>query len=145
MGFMAPGMRTSTDVILATTRELSISQVCVNVGIVFCQKYISYCYLDDIVQLRVMAPCAVLSGFIGVGFGHLASKGSFFLPSISPAFSSIFILIFVASYRFSPFHIPGMAPVDSLGSSCLAIGATLGAGVQALVQVADTLSNSRLL
>lgn len=144
MGLMAPGMRSSTDIILATTRELSISQVCANGGIYAEAIGLTITLMMLFAQLRVMAPCAVLSGFIGVGFGHLASRGSFFLPSISPAFSSIFILIFVASFRFSPFHIPELAPFDSLGSSCLAIGTTLGAGAQAIVQV-DILSNDCLV
>lgn len=46
-----------------------------------------------ILQLQIMAPVAMLSGLIGIGFGTLNAADSYFLPSISPLFSSITIVV----------------------------------------------------
>ncbi|MBP0012690.1 MAG: murein biosynthesis integral membrane protein MurJ [Roseofilum sp. SBFL] len=43
-------------------------------------------------QLRIMAPLALLAGWIGIGFGTLNAGDRYFLPSISPLFSSLTIL-----------------------------------------------------
>jgi putative peptidoglycan lipid II flippase len=45
-----------------------------------------------IVQFRIMAPMAVLAGLIGIGFGTLNAADQYWLPSISPIFSSITVL-----------------------------------------------------
>ncbi|MCZ0900652.1 lipid II flippase MurJ, partial [Microcoleus sp. HI-ES] len=39
-------------------------------------------------QFRIMAPMALLSGLIGIGFGTLNAADMYWLPSISPLFSS---------------------------------------------------------
>jgi putative peptidoglycan lipid II flippase len=44
-------------------------------------------------QLRIMAPMAILAGFIGIGFGTLNAADQYWLPSISPLLSSVTILI----------------------------------------------------
>lgn len=44
-------------------------------------------------QLRVMAPMAVLAGLIGIGFGTLNAADQYWLPSISPLFSSVTVLV----------------------------------------------------
>ena len=44
-----------------------------------------------ILQLRIMAPMALLAGLIGIGFGTLNAADSYLLPSISPLFSSAVI------------------------------------------------------
>jgi putative peptidoglycan lipid II flippase len=46
-----------------------------------------------IVQLRIMAPIAVLAGLIGIGFGTLNAADQYWLPSISPLFSSAAVLV----------------------------------------------------
>jgi putative peptidoglycan lipid II flippase len=46
-----------------------------------------------IVQFRIMAPMAVLAGLIGIGFGTLNAADQYWLPSISPIFSSITVLV----------------------------------------------------
>ena len=46
-----------------------------------------------ILQLQIMAPVAMLAGLIGIGFGTLNASDSYLLPSISPLFSSITIVI----------------------------------------------------
>jgi putative peptidoglycan lipid II flippase len=40
-------------------------------------------------QFRIMAPMALLSGLIGIGFGTLNAADMYWLPSISPLFSSV--------------------------------------------------------
>ena len=47
-------------------------------------------------QLRILTPCIPLSGFIGLSFGALNSRGKFFLSSISPAITSITTVFFIA-------------------------------------------------
>ena len=42
-------------------------------------------------QLQIMAPLALLSGLIGIGFGTLNVSNQYLLPSISPLFSSLVI------------------------------------------------------
>jgi len=44
-------------------------------------------------QLQIMAPMAVLAGLIGIGFGALNAADAYWLPSISPLFSSLTVLI----------------------------------------------------
>ena len=43
-------------------------------------------------QFRIMAPLAFLAGLIGIGFGTLNSADHYWLPSISPLFSSTAII-----------------------------------------------------
>ncbi|MGF1498076.1 MAG: murein biosynthesis integral membrane protein MurJ, partial [Elainellaceae cyanobacterium] len=44
-------------------------------------------------QLRIMSPVALFAGLIGIGFGTLNAANQFWLPSISPLFSSSAVLI----------------------------------------------------
>ncbi len=44
-------------------------------------------------QLQIMAPLALLAGLIGIGFGTLNAADQYLLPSISPLFSSLAIVI----------------------------------------------------
>ena len=46
-------------------------------------------------QLRILTPCIPLSGFIGLSFGALNSRRKFFLSSISPAITSVTIIVFI--------------------------------------------------
>ncbi|HIK45490.1 MAG TPA: murein biosynthesis integral membrane protein MurJ, partial [Leptolyngbyaceae cyanobacterium M65_K2018_010] len=46
-----------------------------------------------VLQLRIMAPMALLAGLIGIGFGALNADNQFWLPSISPIFSSGAVLV----------------------------------------------------
>lgn len=46
-----------------------------------------------ILQLRIMAPLAVFAGLIGIGFGTLNASNQYWLPSISPLFSSLTVVI----------------------------------------------------
>ena len=44
-------------------------------------------------QLQIMAPMAMLSGLIGIGFGTLNASDQYWLPSISPLISSVAVII----------------------------------------------------
>jgi putative peptidoglycan lipid II flippase len=46
-----------------------------------------------VLQLRIMAPMALLAGLIGIGFGTLNADNQFWLPSLSPIFSSGTVLL----------------------------------------------------
>ena len=46
-----------------------------------------------ILQLQIMSPVAMLAGLIGIGFGTLNAADSYLLPSLSPLFSSITIVV----------------------------------------------------
>jgi len=43
-------------------------------------------------QLQIMAPMAVLAGLIGIGFGTLNASDQYWLPGISPLFSSLAVI-----------------------------------------------------
>ncbi len=47
-------------------------------------------------QLRILTPCIPLSAFIGLSFGALNSRNKFFISSISPAFTSLIIILFIS-------------------------------------------------
>jgi putative peptidoglycan lipid II flippase len=49
-----------------------------------------------VLQVRIMAPLALLAGLIGIGFGTLSAVDSYLLPSISPLLSSITLTFGVA-------------------------------------------------
>lgn len=44
------------------------------------------------VQLRIMAPLAVLAGLIGIGFGTLNAAGQYMVPALSPLLSSLTVI-----------------------------------------------------
>ena len=46
-----------------------------------------------VAQLRILAPLAVLAGWIGIGFGVLTARNQYWLPSVSPMFSSVSVLL----------------------------------------------------
>lgn len=46
-----------------------------------------------VLQLRIMAPMALFAGLIGIGFGTLNADDQYWLPSISPIFSSLTVLV----------------------------------------------------
>lgn len=43
-------------------------------------------------QLQIMAPMAVMAGLIGIGFGTLNAANQFWLPAVSPLFSSVTVI-----------------------------------------------------
>lgn len=88
-----------------------------------------------IVQLRIMAPIAVLAGLIGIGFATLNAADMYWLPSISPLFSSILViggLGVLALQLGSKIIAPEYA---MLGGIVLAVGTLAGAILQWIVQL----------
>ncbi len=74
-------------------------------------------------QFRIMAPLALLSGLIGIGFGTLNAADLYWLPSVSPIFSSGALI--AAIWLFA----------DRFGPAVLAWGTLAGAVLQWLVQI----------
>jgi putative peptidoglycan lipid II flippase len=86
-------------------------------------------------QLRIMAPMALLAGLIGIGFGTLNAADMYWLPSISPLFSSITLLAglgILAVYLGENITNPKYA---LLGGLVLAWGTLAGAFLQWFVQL----------
>ncbi len=87
-------------------------------------------------QLQIMAPTALLAGLIGIGFGTLNAADMYWLPSISPLFSSLALIggLFVLAWQLgTQISLPEHA---YLGSIVLAGGTMAGAILQWLVQLA---------
>ncbi|AHB89037.1 peptidoglycan lipid II flippase MurJ [Thermosynechococcus sp. NK55a] len=74
-------------------------------------------------QFRIMAPLAVLSGLIGIGFGTLNAADQYWLPSISPLLSSLAVIIGIWFFA------------DEFGPAVLAWGTLAGGVLQWLVQI----------
>lgn len=88
-----------------------------------------------VMQFRIMAPMALLAGLIGIGFGSLNAADLYWLPSISPLFSSVALIGGLGVLALSL----GDQIIDpryaTLGGLVLAWGTLLGAVLQWLVQV----------
>lgn len=93
-------------------------------------------------QLQWMAPMALISGLIGIGFGTLNVANQFWLPSISPLLSSLTVVIAVGVLWFQlggdfASLASANAPSDLLlyAGTVLAIGTLAGAVLQWVVQL----------
>lgn len=86
-------------------------------------------------QLRIMAPMAVFAGLIGIGFGTLNADDQYWLPSVSPMFSSVAVIAGLALL----YGAVGRDMVDPayfmVGGAVLAGTTLLGAVMQWLVQL----------
>jgi len=87
-------------------------------------------------QLRVMAPMAVLAGLIGIGFGVLNAANVFWLPSISPLFSSVAVVVAVGILYLQVGTKISTPEYAMLGGTVLAGGTLAGALLQWFVQLA---------
>ena len=87
-------------------------------------------------QLRVMAPMAVLAGLIGIGFGVLNAANVFWLPSISPLFSSSAVVVAVGILYLKVGDKINTPEYAMLGGTVLAGGTLVGALLQWFVQLA---------
>jgi putative peptidoglycan lipid II flippase len=91
-----------------------------------------------VAQFRIMAPMTVLAGLIGVGFGSLNAADQYWLPSVSPLFSSLTVILGMGWYVW---HLGGVSPVMLqpenilLGGAVLAWSTLAGAVLQWLIQV----------
>lgn len=74
-------------------------------------------------QFQIMAPLAMLSGLIGIGFGTLNAADQYWLPSISPLLSSLTVIIGI--WFFS----------DTFGPVVLAWGTLAGGFLQWFAQI----------
>lgn len=86
-------------------------------------------------QFQIMAPMAVLAGLIGLGFGALNAADDFWLPSISPLFSSAVMIVGLGGLAIvlqDKIYLPENA---MLGGTVLAWTTLLGAVLQWLVQL----------
>lgn len=74
-------------------------------------------------QFQIMAPLALLSGLIGIGFGTLNASDQYWLPSVSPLLSSVTVIIGIWLFA------------DQFGPTVLAWGTLAGAASQWFVQI----------
>ncbi len=88
-------------------------------------------------QLRIMSPMAVLAGLIGIGFGVLNSANQYWLPAISPLFSSSAVIIGLGILYLQVGTNIGTATSEyaTIGGMVLAGGYVAGAFLQWLVQI----------
>ncbi|PSB01827.1 murein biosynthesis integral membrane protein MurJ [Merismopedia glauca] len=86
-------------------------------------------------QLQIMAPMALLAGLIGVGFGTLNAADMYWLPSVSPLFSSITVIIGLGILALQLGKQVTTPEYAILGAQVLAWGTLSGAILQWLVQV----------
>ena len=93
-----------------------------------------------VIQLQVMAPIALFSGLIGLGFGSLNARDVFFVPAISPLISSLTIMTLIAIFWLNEGPIIEPKDLGFKGGLILAIGTLIGALVQFLIQI-PALSN----
>lgn len=86
-------------------------------------------------QFKIMAPMAVLAGLIGIGFGTLNAADQYWLPSISPLFSSAVMLVGLGWLAFSLGENIKLPEYAVLGGAVLAWTTLAGAVLQWLVQL----------
>ncbi|MCL2932159.1 MAG: murein biosynthesis integral membrane protein MurJ [Trichodesmium sp. MAG_R03] len=86
-------------------------------------------------QFQIMAPMALLAGLIGIGFGALNAADIYWLPSISPLFSSIALIggILILVFQLGEKII--QPEYAMMGGLFLAWGTLIGAILQWLIQV----------
>ncbi|MCS7031702.1 MAG: murein biosynthesis integral membrane protein MurJ [Gloeomargarita sp. SKYG116] len=88
-----------------------------------------------IAQLRIMAPLAVLAGWIGIGFGVLTARDQYGLPAISPIFSSLSVLIGLGGLWLGLRERLWQPEAALIGGQVLAASVLAGGIAQWLVQL----------
>lgn len=86
-------------------------------------------------QFRIMAPMAVLAGLIGIGFGALNAADQYWIPSISPLFSSVTVLIGLGGLAIFLGNQITAPQYAMLGGAVLAWATLSGAVLQWLIQL----------
>ena len=86
-------------------------------------------------QFRIMAPMALLSGLIGIGFGTLNAADMYWLPSISPLFSSVALIGGLGILALQLGDKITQPEYALIGGLVLAWGTLAGAVLQWLVQL----------
>ncbi|XP_058093703.1 uncharacterized protein LOC131239838 isoform X2 [Magnolia sinica] len=88
-----------------------------------------------VTQLKLMTPCVLFAGPIGLGFGSLSAEGDHVAASLSPAMSSIAIILMCAIYvSVSGSNTSHLGNLLS-GGLLISCGASLGAFLQWFIQV----------
>lgn len=88
-----------------------------------------------VLQLRIMAPMALLAGLIGIGFGALNADSQFWLPSLSPILSSGAVLVGLGLLYISLGKAITNPEFYLLGGAVLAASTLGGAVLQWLAQI----------
>ncbi|MFM2157704.1 MAG: Protein MurJ [Cyanobacteriota bacterium] len=88
-----------------------------------------------VLQLRWMAPMALFSGLIGLGFGALNAADVFWLPSVSPLLSSVAVIGGIALLWWQLGSAITLPSTAVLGGVVLAASTTVGAILQWLIQL----------
>jgi putative peptidoglycan lipid II flippase len=88
-----------------------------------------------ILQLRIMAPLALLAGWIGIGFGTLNASDQYWLPSVSPLFSSLAVILGIGGLFLFVGEDIASSNYARLGGLVLAGGTLVGAIWQWLAQL----------
>lgn len=86
-------------------------------------------------QLRLMAPMALLAGLIGLGFGALNAADVYWLPAISPLLSSLAVLVGLALLWLQAGSAIGSTAWAFVGGAVLALSTLAGAVLQWLIQL----------
>jgi putative peptidoglycan lipid II flippase len=86
-------------------------------------------------QFQIMAPMAVLAGLVGIGFGALNASDTYWLPSVSPIFSSLTVLIGIGGLVWTMGNKILLPENAMLGGAVLAWSTLAGAVMQWLVQL----------
>ncbi len=88
-----------------------------------------------VLQLQIMAPIALFSGLIGIGFGTLNVAQHYWLPSVSPMFSSLAVILGLVWFVLQLGDKINSPEYWQLGAWILAGGTLAGAVWQWLVQL----------
>ena len=86
-------------------------------------------------QLRLMAPMALLAGLIGLGFGALNAADVYWLPAISPLLSSLAVLVGLGLLWLQAGSGIGTPAWALIGGAVLALSTLAGAFLQWLIQL----------
>lgn len=86
-------------------------------------------------QFRIMAPMALVAGLIGIGFGVLNADDQYWLPSISPIFSSLTLLLGLGGLLLFLGQDIIAPEYALLGGQVLAWSTLAGAVLQWLIQL----------
>lgn len=123
MGLVAPGLNISAAE--AAAQGLSTPQF----------ETLQLTHAIAIQQFRIMAPLAVLAGLIGIGFGTLNAADHYWIPSISPLFSSVALIGALGIFILQTGSDIGLPEYAMTGGMVLAWGTLAGAILQWVVQV----------
>ncbi len=123
MGLVAPGLNISAAE--AAAQGLSTPEF----------ETLQLTHAIAIQQFRIMAPLAVLAGLIGIGFGTLNAADQYWIPSISPLFSSVALIGALGIFILQTGQDIGLPEYAMTGGMVLAWGTLAGAILQWVVQV----------